>query len=113
MPTIHTPHWIACELLGQQGGSGLMVGLVLMMVVFVAIMWSGNRKEQQKRKNMLANIKKGDRVMTIGGLIGSVAAVNETEVTLKVDESANVKVTLVRGAVQRVLTGDERPRDVT
>jgi len=58
---------------------------------------------------MLAAVKKSDRVMTIGGIIGSVVSVGDNEVTLKVDESANVKITVVRSAIQRVLAEDEKP----
>ena len=45
---------------------------------------------------MLANIKKNDRVMTIGGIVGSVVSASDAEVSLKVDESANVKITVIR-----------------
>lgn len=101
-------------LLGQGGGGGgIWIGLILMLVVFYAIMLSGNRKEKKKRQEMLANVKKSDRVMTIGGIIGSVVSVSDTEVTLKVDESQNVKITLIRSAIQRVLQDDERPRDLS
>jgi preprotein translocase subunit YajC len=95
-----------------QGSEALWIGLILMLVVFYAIMLSGSRKEKKKRQEMLANIKKNDRVMTIGGIIGSVVSANEAEVTLKVDESANVKITVIRSAIQRVLRDDERPRDI-
>jgi len=100
--------------LAQGGGPGgqLMIGLILMLVVFYAITLSGNRKEKKKRKTMLAAIKKGDRVMTIGGIIGSVMTVSESEVTLKVDESANVKITVIRDSVQRVLLEDEKPKEL-
>ena len=47
--------------------------------------------------------------MTIGGIIGSVVSVSDDEVTLKVDESANVKITVVRSAIQKVLAEDEKP----
>jgi len=94
------------------GGQGLWIGLILMLVVFYAIMLSGSRKEKRRRQEMLSNIKKNDRVMTIGGIIGSVVAINETDVSLKVDESANVKITVIRSAIQRVLRDDERPRDM-
>lgn len=91
---------------------GLWIGLILMLVVFYAIMLSGSRKEKKKRQEMLAAVKKNDRVMTIGGIIGSVVAVNDAEVTLKVDESANVKITFIRSAIQRVLRDDERPKEL-
>lgn len=97
---------------GSGGGAAIWIGLILMLVVFYGVMLSGGRKEKKKRAEMLAAIKKNDRVMTIGGLLGTVVTVNETEVTLKVDESANVKITVIRGAIQRVLTEGEKPADV-
>lgn len=97
---------------GGGGGGGLWIGLILMLVVFYAIMLSGSRREKKKRQEMLSAIKKNDRVMTIGGIIGSVVSVNDAEVSLKVDESANVKITVIRSAIQRVLREDERPKDM-
>jgi preprotein translocase subunit YajC len=99
--------------LAQTGpGSQLWIGLLLMLVVFYAIVLSGNRREKKKRQDMLANVKKGDRVMTIGGIIGAVVSVKDTEVVLKIDESSNVKVTVVRSAIQKVLSEGETPTDV-
>lgn len=100
-------------LIAQGGGTqGIWIGLLLMLGVFYVIMLSGSRKEKRRRQEMLSAIQKNDRVMTIGGIVGSVVSVNDTEVTLKVDESANVKITVIRGAIQRVLREDERPKDV-
>ena len=101
---------------GGGGGQSLfgnqwLFGLVLMLVVFYAIVLTGNRKEKKKRKDMLASLKKNDRVMTIGGIIGSVVSAGDSEVTLKVDESANVKITVTRSAIQKVLLEDEKPSD--
>jgi len=99
-------------LLAQGGGAHLWIGLLIMLVIFYAIMLGGSRRDKKKRQDMLANIKKNDRVMTIGGIIGSVVSTQENEVTLKVDESANVKITVIRGAIQKVLTEGEKPIDV-
>ncbi len=87
----------------------LLIGLVLFIGVFYIFMYSGRRKEEKKRRDMLAAVKKGDRVMTRGGLIGTVVTVKEDEVVLKVDESTNTKVTFVRSAVHTVLREDEKP----
>jgi len=97
---------------GGGGGSGLLIGLFLAMMVYMFIMFSGSRKEKRRRQEMLANMQKNDRVMTIGGIIGSIVSVHENEVTLKVDESANVKITVIRSAIQRVLRDDERPKEL-
>ena len=115
MPMLNGLNGMLGELLAQssQRMNPLTIGMILMLVVFFGIMWSGSRREKQKRHNMLSAIKKNDRVMTVGGVIGSVVTVSDHEVTLKVDESANVKITVVRSAIQRVLADDERPRDLS
>jgi preprotein translocase subunit YajC len=100
------------QTLAANGGGHIWIGLLLMLVVFYAIVLSGNRKEKKQRQEMLAAVKKNDRVMTIGGIIGSVVSTNDAEVTLKVDESANVKITVIRSAIQKVLAEGERPTDV-
>lgn len=94
---------------GQTDPKVLWIGLILMLVAFYAYMLSSNRKERRKRRDMLAAIKKNDRVMTIGGLIGTVVTVKENEVVLKIDETTNTKVSFVRSAVQKVLQEDEVP----
>lgn len=106
-----TDSLIGYVLAEQQGGRPdvMLIGLILMVAVFYIIMYSGSRKEKQKRRDMLANIKKGDRVMTIGGIIGTVVNVKDEEVVLKVDETTNTKISFVRGSVQKVLAMDEKP----
>jgi preprotein translocase subunit YajC len=89
-----------------------MIGITLVIIVFYAFMLSGSRKQKKERQSMLANVKKNDRVLTIGGVIGTVVNIKEGEITLKVDETNNVKMTVVRGAIQRVLGEGETPSDV-
>ncbi len=97
----------------QPGGiPPLFIGLILMLVVFDAVVLSGNRKQKRKQQEMLNNVKRNDRVMTIGGIIATVVGVDGNEITLKVDESANVKIRVIRGAIQKVLTEGEMPTDV-
>jgi len=94
------------------GGNSLMIALYLGVLAFFLIWVLGGRKDKKRRQDMLNAIKKNDRVMTIGGIIGTVVTTSDTEVTLKVDESANVKITFSRGAIQKVLTEGERPAEV-
>ncbi len=98
----------------QPGGFDpvFIIGLPLIIIVFYAIVLSGNRKQKKQRAAMLSAVKKNDRVMTIGGIIGTVVNVKDTEVTLKVDETNNVKITVIRGAIQKVLAEGESPTDV-
>ena len=91
------------------GGEILWIGMGLAIVAYIVMMSMGARKDRKKRDNMLAAIERNDRVMTIGGIIGSVVSVTDADVTLKVDESANVKITVIRSAIQKVLTEGEKP----
>ncbi len=75
----------------------LMLGLVMYF-----LMLRPQSKERKKRETMLAAIKKNDRVVTIGGILGTVISVKDDEITLKVDESSNTKITFTRAAIQRV-----------
>ncbi len=78
------------------------------MLMFFLFSSSRTKKQEQKQRDeMLKNMKRGDRVMTAGGILGSVVEVRDTEVVLKVDESSNTKIKFTRDAIKRVLTEDE------
>ena len=74
----------------------------LLALVFYFMLIRPQSKEKKHRAAMLAALKKNDRVVTIGGIVGTVLQVKEDEVTLKVDESSNTKITFLRSAIQTV-----------
>ena len=80
----------------------IMLGAIVLMYVF---MGRKKRKQAAKRKDMLTNLKKGDKITTIGGIVGSVIEVREDEVTLKIDETNNTRVHVTRWAIRGV--GDQ------
>ena len=81
--------------------------LLLLVAVFMIVMTSRSKKRQEReRTDMLSGMKKGDRVQTIGGIIGKVVEVDGQEVLLKVDETSNTKIRFRRDAIHRVI-GDE------
>ena len=80
----------------------LLIGAMLLMFVF---MGRGKRKKETKRKEMLAALKKGDKVTTIGGIIGTVMEVRDDEVAVKIDESSNARMRFARWAVRGI--GDQ------
>ncbi|MGB7160999.1 MAG: preprotein translocase subunit YajC [Tepidisphaeraceae bacterium] len=77
----------------------LMVG-VLILYFFV---FRSKKQTDKKRKDMLGNLKRGDRVQTIGGILGTVVEARDTDVLLKVDESSNTKIRFSRNAIHRVV----------
>ena len=84
------------------------IPIVLIIVVFYLFLWRTKRTEDTKRKDMLGQLKRGDRVQTIGGILGSVVDVKDSEVTLKVDETSNTKIRFSRSAIHRVVTEEDK-----
>lgn len=93
---------------GNGGGglfnSGFMVVLVMMFLAMIVFSFMGQRRDRKKREAMISAVKKHDKVQTVGGLIGSVVEVKTDTVVLKVDESANTRITFARSSIQQVLT---------
>ena len=93
------------------GISGLLSNPLVMMVPLFIVMYfllfRGPRKEEKSRKKMISEMKRGDEVMTIGGLIGTVVDVRDERVVIKVDEANNIKETYLKTAIQRVLSAEE------
>ncbi len=91
----------------QQNPMGLMIGMVLFVGVFFFFSSRTQKKERQKKADLLAGIKKNDRVMTIGGVLGTVVNVKENEVVLKIDEGTNTRMTVIKRSVQRIILSDD------
>jgi preprotein translocase subunit YajC len=86
-----------------------IVPFALIIVVFYFFMIRPQQKKQKDREKLLDTIKKGDRVVTIGGLHGKVAGVNEEKKTVLVD-TGDIKLTFDRTAIatiEKSETGDK------
>lgn len=81
----------------------LMLGLVVFMLLSAR---SQKKREQRAKDDMYSRLARNDRVLTIGGIIGTVMSVKDNEVVLKVDETTNTKMTFLKTSVQRILADD-------
>jgi preprotein translocase subunit YajC len=92
------------------GGSilGFLFPLLLIFVIFYFLLILPQQRQEKKRKEMLANIKKGDRVVTTGGLIGTITRVEDQIVTLKIAQNTNVKVE--KNAIRAVLSSEVKEK---
>jgi preprotein translocase subunit YajC len=79
------------------------VPLILIGVILYFFIIRSKKTQDRKRNEMLGQLKKGDRVQTIGGVLGTVIDARENEVVVKVDESSNTKMRFVRSAIHRVV----------
>ena len=77
-----------------QGGGGFtaFIPLILMGVIFYFLLIRPQQKKQKDLRNMLASIKKGDTVITQGGLHGRITGLTDQVATLEIAEKVRVKV---------------------
>lgn len=92
----------ATLILQTGGGSGLalfiQLGLFLGILYFLLI--RPQRQEQKRHREMVASLRKGDRVSTAGGLVGDIAAIQDDLITLK---SGEARVIVERAKIARRL----------
>jgi len=101
---------LAEEGANQQAPSGLsfLFPMLAVGLIFYFLMLRPQSKERKQREAMINAVKKNDRIVTIGGIVGTVTSVRDDEVTLKVDESSNTKITFTRSSIQRVVAPTQR-----
>jgi preprotein translocase subunit YajC len=86
-----------------------MVPLLLGVAVLYFFVFRSKRNQDKKRNDQLATLKPGQRVQTIGGILGVITQVNDKEITVKVDETNNVKIKFTRNAIHRVQDEEKKP----
>ncbi len=81
--------------------------------LFYLLMIRPERKRRAETNNMQDGLKKNDRVVTIGGIVGVVVNVQKEAgtVTVRVDEGSNTRMQFIRSSISRVLTDDTSPSD--
>jgi len=91
---------------------GFLKSPLFPMVLVIGVLWifffRAKKKQDRQRNDTLEKLRPGQRVQTIGGILGVITQVNEKEVTVKVDETNNVKIKFSRNAIHRV-QDEEKP----
>jgi preprotein translocase subunit YajC len=82
-----------------------LLPFILVLVVFWFLLIRPQQKRQKERNAMLQSLKKGDKVITIGGLHGTITDLTEDRVTLKVSD--NTRLVFERSAVNAVIRPEE------
>lgn len=79
-----------------QGGAGGLIGslipLVLIFVIFYFLLIRPQQKRAKEHKNMIDNLKKGDKIITSGGIYGIIESVGTNTVTIKAGENVKMKL---------------------
>lgn len=82
---------------GEAGGLGAILGgplpmLVLMFAIFYFLLIRPQQKKQKQHKAMLDSLKKGEKVWTNGGILGTIVAVDGDNLTIEIAEGVNVVI---------------------
>jgi preprotein translocase subunit YajC len=91
---------------GAAGGSGFLIMMMVLLGTMVLFSVMSGRREKKKRAELLGSIKKHDKVMTIGGVLGTVVEMKDDAVVLKVDETSNTRITFSKSAISQVMPQD-------
>ena len=101
---------------GDMGALGSFLPLILIFVVFYFLLIRPQQKKQKTHREMLSALHRGDRIVTAGGLVGTITKIlSDTEITVEITEG--VKVRVMRGMVSDVIaraearTGDDSKDD--
>ncbi len=95
---------------GSSGGGALLwLPLVFIFAIFYFLLILPQQRRQKKWQAMLSSLKTGDRVITSGGLRGTIIALRDEFVHLRVPPD-NLRIEVSRASVVSVATGDEAPK---
>lgn len=89
----------------QQGaGAGAALGpflpMIILFVVFYFLLIRPQQQQQKKRQQMLSELKKGDKVITVGGIHGEITALDDDDLTLRIAEKVEIRI--ARAGISRV-----------
>lgn len=76
---------------GGQGALTSLVPLIIMFAIFYFLLIRPQQKKAKEHKSLLESLKKGDQVITAGGMHGRISSVEESVVTLEVANGVNIK----------------------
>ena len=95
---------------GAGGSAGLLIGIlpwVLIFVIFYLLMIRPQQRRVKEHQAAIAAVKKGDEVVTGGGIRGRVTKVNDEEVEVEIAQG--VKIRVVKSTISQVLTPNAKP----
>ncbi|WP_410795769.1 preprotein translocase subunit YajC [Paenibacillus sp. J5C2022] len=95
--------WLATDG-GQQTGNiwALIWPFLLMFAVFYFLLIRPQQKKQKQRNSMLNELKKGDKITTIGGLHGTIVEITDDTIVLRVNDTT--KMTFERSAISSIVS---------
>lgn len=102
------------------GGSKMNQGLQTLVsmwpilavgIIFYFLLWRPQKKQQHRRKQFLNSLKKGDKIITIGGIYGKIISINKEIITLQVSDKVEIKISL--SGISRYQNFDRQPEQIS
>jgi len=95
---------------GGEGGGGFstFIPLILMFVIFYFLLIRPQQKKTKEHRQMISSLKKGDRIVTSGGLHGRITGLSDTTLTVEIADKVRVKVS--RGNVGALNQASAQPQ---
>lgn len=85
------------------GGLVQFAPIILIFIVFYFLFFRPQQQKQKETKAMLAALRRGDRIVTAGGILATVARVKEGTNEIEVDLAPNIRVTVLRDTITNVV----------
>ncbi len=85
---------------GQAGGIAGFLPIIILFVIFYFLLIRPQQKKAKEHREMISNLKKGARIITSGGIYGTIISLDDTIVGLEIAEKVKIKIT--RGNVAAV-----------
>lgn len=82
--------------------------ILMMVVIFYFMLYRPQKKQQKERDNLLNSLKRGQKVVTIGGIFGTINSLTDEIVMLQISEKTEIKIS--RSSVARVLTHNKEEK---
>lgn len=85
-------------------GLGGFLPIILVFILFYVLFIVPQRRQQKKHEELLKGLKKGDRVMTTGGMFGTISDINESDNTVFIKFADNVRIEMQRSSITGLRT---------
>jgi preprotein translocase subunit YajC len=97
---------------GGEGGGGFstFIPLILMFVIFYFLLIRPQQKKTKEHRQMISSLKKGDRIVTSGGLHGRITGLSDTTLTVEIADKVRVKVSRGNVGALNQASGQPQPQ---
>jgi preprotein translocase subunit YajC len=102
--------WLLAQDAGNASGLNSLLYLLPIPFLFYFLIWRPQQQQEKKRRALIDALKKNEKIITTGGIYGTVVSVDPAgdKLVLRIDDDKGVKMTISRSSVMRVLEASEK-----